>query len=320
MGNTGGASGLMTSFNFAYCSAALDTLSGGIGGKARIGFRTGYTLGANGVGNGPNGTDVGTFNLSGLPANTASSGFFGGFNCYLIGVGFGTTPVVLKDGPVGWSWQFRDVGTDGVLAATFPFISCVQSCSGPGPDNTGNMVDAVDQYCPAGTLLSTFNFGTGAPGSAYFTSVSMDMREAEAIASSNVLFNGSGVNPMILSAPTLAELGGGPDSYPKIVGPSVPWSVDLDCTGADPTKLAIWRLSFLPPTPPAASAFGEILVALNGPGKNFFAPHGGGVANLGGFPLPLDLSFYGVCWNLQGFCGDSPKGYLSNGLTQTMGF
>ncbi|HED64420.1 MAG TPA: hypothetical protein ENJ09_02585 [Planctomycetes bacterium] len=310
-GHTGGASGLLTGFAFAYCSAALDTLSGGPGGKTRIGFRTGYTLRPGPpIGLPPNGTDVGTFNLSGLPANTSYSSFLGGFTCYMFDVDLGTTPVVLEDGPVGWSWQFRDVGTDGVLAATFPFLSCVQSCSGNGPDNTGNMVNAIDVYCPAGSLLGRYSFGTGAGGSAYFASVSMDMREAEAIASANVVFNGSGTNPLILTATTTPRLG-------------QVWSVDLDCAGADPTKLAYWRISFLPPLPmPKADPprIGELLIETTGMGRVFFAPHGGGVVQLGGFPLPFDLSFYGMCWNLQGLCGDTPQCYYSNGLTQTMSF
>ena len=36
----------MTSFQFAYCSAALDPRSSGPGGKVRIGFRTGYVRGS----------------------------------------------------------------------------------------------------------------------------------------------------------------------------------------------------------------------------------------------------------------------------------
>ena len=306
VGSTGGASGLMTGFSFAYCSAARSVLSGGPGGRARIGFRAGYLAGPIPNGAGPSGTVAGTFNLSGLPANTGSSSFFGKISCYLISIDLGTQPVVLRDGPIGWSWQFRDLGTDGVLAATFPFLSCVQSCSG-NPAGGGPMADQLDRYCPPGNYLSTFSFGTSAPGSAYFTSVSMDIREAESIAPKNVTFNGSGVNPLILS----------PVSGPVL---GQPWTLVLDCNGADPSMLALWRLSYLSQPTPIPSAWGEILVALSGPGQNYVSPHGGTVAVLGGGSLPLDMSFYGVCWNVQGFCGDTPTGYLSNAVAQTVGF
>ncbi len=68
---SGGKSGFVTGFVFAYCSAALDTLSGGVGGAAELFFREGYTTGGPGIGGPPNGTEVGRFSLTGLPANTA---------------------------------------------------------------------------------------------------------------------------------------------------------------------------------------------------------------------------------------------------------
>ncbi len=314
--NAGGKSGLVTLFAFAYCSAALDTASGGVGGFARIGFREGYALGG-----GTLGTDVGTFNLSGLPAWTGCSSFFGGFACFLIGVTFGTTPLVLNDGPIGYSYQFRDLGTDGVLAKTFPFLSCVQSCTSggagsagyAGPDAMGGMVNFVDQYCPAGSLTSSFTFAT-APNGNYYTSVSMDIREIDPISASTADLGCVG-NPSILThAPAVWD------------GAAFNFDTTLDCTGFG-NSLALWRLAFAPPPPPLPSKWGTICVAITaGTGLNLPAAagappifHGGGVAVFSG-PVPQDSGLLGACWQLQGFCGNSSgTGQLSQAIVNTMG-
>jgi hypothetical protein len=135
----GNASDLMNNVVFAYCSSAKDPASGGPGGEAHLGFYEGYTVG------GPASTSVGLFHFTGLPANTSSSSFWGGFRCYYIDVQFANL-VAFADGSIGYSWLFTDVGTTGVFAATFPFLSCVQSCTGWGPDGQG-MVNLIDRYC-----------------------------------------------------------------------------------------------------------------------------------------------------------------------------
>jgi hypothetical protein len=165
---------LMRSILFAYCSANADTGSGGPGGSVRLGFYEGYT-----VGGGAPTTAVAVFTLTGLPGNTASSSFFGGFRCYFIRVTFNPT-VNFESGPIAYSWHFMDVGRDGVLAGTWPFLSCVQSCSGTGlPNGDGQgMTDTIDEYCPSGQFppRATFSFGTTSVGS-YFTSISMQIEE-----------------------------------------------------------------------------------------------------------------------------------------------
>jgi hypothetical protein len=168
-GPKGGACGtdLMEEIIFAYCSSMLSAESGGPGGTLRLGFYEGYTI----FGGAPT-TQCAAFTLSGLPANTASSSFFGGFRCFFIRVTF--DPMINcmnNDVPWGWSWRFVDVGADGILAGTWPFLSCVVSCSGAILQVDGNgMTDAIDEYCPPGFLLATFTFGTT---SGSFTSMSM---------------------------------------------------------------------------------------------------------------------------------------------------
>jgi hypothetical protein len=171
----GNASDLMNSVVFAYCSAMLTPGSGGPGGSVKLGYYEGYTL----FGGAPT-TGVASFTLTGLPGNSASSSFFGGFSCFFIRVIFGNL-VCFADGPIGYSWKFLDNGTGtinpvgAVLAGTWPFLSCVVSCSGAILQVDGQgMTDAIDEYCPPGFLLATFTFGTT---SGSFTSVSMAVEE-----------------------------------------------------------------------------------------------------------------------------------------------
>jgi len=199
-GFAGNNSDLMNNFVFAYCSAMLTPGSGGPGGTVGLGFYEGYTF----TGGSPT-TAVAQFTLSGLPGNSASSSFFGGFACYFINVTFANL-VAFADGPIGYSWHFVDTGADGTLAGTWPFLSCVVSCSGTiGQVDGQGMTDAIDEYCPPGTLRSTFTFGTT---SGSFTSMSMDVREVTDFTATRVLYNSTTTpNPDILTS-TRAIVGG----------------------------------------------------------------------------------------------------------------
>ena len=314
----GGKSGLMTGFSFAYCSAALDPASFGPGGSAVISFREGYSRGTAANSAGPSGTLVGSFAMSGLPANTAFSSFFGGFNCYLITVTLGNTPLCFggdgMGGPepsVAWAWRFADLGTDGVLAATFPFLSCVASCTeGPGSkpfvnderDGTG-MTDGIDQYCPPGSILSAFTFGTTTHGG-WFTSISMAVREAAISSQPNAVLasaaNARGVGP----AERAAE-------RRRAVAPQY----QLDCSQASANAIALFRVGFAAASP-LPSRYGTIYVPLQGfLGFNVnLGLHGRGVVNVAGGVIPKDLTLGCAPVSLQGFCGDSPLGFVSDGL------
>jgi hypothetical protein len=190
-GFRGNASDMMNDIVFAYCGALLDPSSGGPGGSVKLGFYEGYV-----VGGGTPTTAVAVFTLTGLPANTGSSSFFGGFTCYFIQVTFGTM-VCFADGAIGYSWKFLDLGLDGTLAGTWPFLSCVQSCTGPGVDGQG-MVDLIDEYCPPGTLRATFSFGTTVYGG-YFTSMSMAVDEAADLSATTGVWTGDGQDEDVCS-------------------------------------------------------------------------------------------------------------------------
>ena len=297
------ASDFVSNLLFAYCSASLDTNSGGNGGSLTLSFREGYLAGG-----GTQGTEIGRFSFTGLPANTASSSFFGGFRCFFIGVTFGNTPLCFADGAIGYGFQFDDLGTDGVLASTFPFLSCVTSCSGNGPDGIG-MIDFVDQYCPPGSLLSSFTFGTanaGGPGQT-FTSISMSIREAASTSHTTSSFDPNG-NSVSLTETAAAVLNN-------------PWNVNLDCTGQPAGGVYLIRITvFGKLGTPVILPQGALYI--NGKVQDFSGVHTGNVVNPGppsGIPIPKDLSFACLPFQVQGFCGQTGGGgQLSNALCSTV--
>ena len=156
-----------------------------------LGFYEGYTVG----GPAPT-TAAAVLNLTGLPGHTANSSFIalilgsGSATCTFLEVDLASC-VSFADGPIGYSWRFTDVGTTGVLAATFPFLACVQSCSGEGPDGQG-MVSLLDQYCPPGSAVNTFSFASSYES--FFTSITMEIREVRDAEAAAVSWNGDGAN------------------------------------------------------------------------------------------------------------------------------
>jgi hypothetical protein len=201
------ASDQMTDVVFFYCSNALDTGSGGAGGSVTLGFFEGYTV----FGGAPT-TAAAVVALTGMPANTAQGSFFSaGAGCYGLRVIF-PTMVAFADGVfMGYSWTYDDVGTDGVLGNTYPFISCIVSCSGlniatkgtaGGVGNPGGLglgedgqagLDVFDQLCTAPPVSATFTFGTTAPPFAPTTRVSLNMQVQEAgdLLATSVNYNAS---------------------------------------------------------------------------------------------------------------------------------
>jgi hypothetical protein len=281
-GFAGNGSDLMDRVVFAYCSSAQGVPSGGPGGAATLGFYEGYT-----VGGGAASTNVGTFGLTGLPANTASSSFFGGFTCYFIQLTFANL-VPFADGAIGYSWQFDDVGTTGTLAATFPFLSCVQSCTGPGVDAQG-MTDLVDQYCPPGSLLSTFSFGTY-PTGGYFTSISMDVRESTDSESVATSWNSEAINVDTLTSNAITVGGtwttGVTINHPHGASGALAMKVRGSCyNGPNATSPVGGR-------PVELLTQGGIALALSG-------SHNGSSGSFPAFAVPAVQAYCGLGWACQ---------------------
>jgi hypothetical protein len=190
---------------FFYCSTALDTLSGGIGGSASLEFYEGYTV----TGGRPT-TFVVSIGMSQMPANTVDGDptVITGAGCWGLRIEFQPMITTFQDQTFhGYSWQFDDEGTVSGLAKTFPFLSCIVSCSGlniltkgtaggiGGPIGAGEdgqgMIDVIDQFCTAPVTAASFSFGTTATPWAPTTRVSVNMRINEAIdaATTNLNYN-----------------------------------------------------------------------------------------------------------------------------------
>jgi hypothetical protein len=306
-----GESSYVSGFIFAYCSAAQDPISGGPGGSAQLFFNQGYTNGSASPNNPGVSTDVARVLITGLPANTGNSSFFGGFRCFFITIGFGQT-FCLPDGNIGYGWKFIDQGTPGVLAQTWPFLSCVQSCTGTGPDGLG-MVDQVNQFCPPGFLLSTFTFGAGYPGG-YFTSISMDIREA--------LSTGAFTSATFAQTPArpLTDIADNATVGPNIGDPNARYGVSLDCSSAGINGL--FRIDIRPGLVAAGipTGFQGTLLYATGPVlTKFTGAHAMNAQSTPVLQLPKDLSFACLPYTNQGWCQDAPVGFLSNALRETIG-
>lgn len=282
------ASDLMSSVVLAYCSSMLDVHSGGPGSSFKLGFYEGYTAGG-----GSSSTAVLAITLTGLPANSVSSSFFGSCRPHALRLQLDQL-VSFADGPIGYSWRFLDVGTSGPLSGTFPWLACVASCTGPGPDAQG-MTPGVDRYCPPGTLLPPLPPST-------FQSLAISIEEAcdrtATIVNSNSL---SQPNPDILT------------SDPVIVGQ--PWTASLTL-GLARTKAAQWTVLFghSPVNPPNGAAvptftsglnFGTspsgrmLLCFLQNPGPSLSGTHSGvagSTSTLAPHVIPPDLALVSVFW------------------------
>ena len=301
------ASDLMNNVVFAYCSVIADPASGGPGGSVLMGFFEGYTAG----GPAPT-TAVALFNLTGLPGHTGNSSFIalvngaGGATCYFLNLIFANC-ISFADGNIGYSWGFADLGTTSVLAATFPFLSCVQSCSGTGPDTQG-MVDTIDQYCPPGGAVNTFSFGTTAFGS-YFTSISMDVREvadATAVATS---WNSQGINTDVLSSNTIR------------IGAN--WQVNITLGHAHgvsgPTNVKVRGTCINGPNLTSPTGH-PVEVLTSGPISLTLADaHNGTVTSYNPFSVPCDITLVGLGWAAQGTVVGGGRADLSNARCGTVG-
>ena len=277
------ASDLMSEVVFFYCSAALDVASGGAGGSVTLGFYEGYTV----FGGAPT-TTAALVPLRGMPANTSQGSFSTGpAACFGLSVTFPTL-VPFADGVfIGYSWQFDDLGTDG-LGQTFPVLACVASCSGlaPGSVDGQGMQDLMDKFCTTPSVQSTFSFGT-IGGSR--TSVNMEIREASDLAATNVNYNASVTPNTDLLSATKAILG-------------ATWTVTLSripATAAGTITLTLKRAKHPLPNGGVAGSppFGRVLIAgallATLPGV-----HNGSTGSVS-VGVPLEIAYCGLHFTTQ---------------------
>jgi len=280
------SSDLLSSFVVAYCSTKLDPSLGGPGGTIRLGLYEGYTRG----GATPSGTLVHTFTLTGLPAHSRDSSFYGGMSCYLLEVEL--SPMLpFADGPIGYSWEFADLGSDGILGGTFPFLSASSSCSavaydlGQAPYRCCSNRPA-DAYRADGTLdavWTTFPY-------CYPFAIGIALKEAADVGATSAPFVGSGVNVDVLNA------------SPPVVG--APWSAEVVLGHAHGSggsvHLALRTSAFDGPT--LVSPFGgrAIEPLTSGPLlATFVLAHDGSRSDPLSVPVPPSLALVGSSFAAQ---------------------
>ncbi len=320
------ASDLMASVFFYYCSSALDVASGGLGGSVTLGFYEGYTV----FGGAPT-TTAAVVALTGMPASSKQGSWFSGTAaCFGLTVNFDPLLPFADGAFVGYSWNYTDVGTDGVLGNTYPFTACVVSCSafsifnpsftgfggagtasGLGEDGQG-MYDVWVQVCPVGPHsggVNSFSFGTnGTPGGfGTRSSVNMAIREASDLATTNVNYNAlTSPNADTLTA-TNATLG-------------TRWTLTL--TRAVVSAAGVMTINVrrnkggpngLPPTPPVT---GRVLIA--GPFLASLPGSHNGTTGSVGQDVPLDITFCSLHFAAQArVAGGGIR--LSSGVEGTVG-
>jgi len=296
-GHAGNASDLVARAQFAYWTVKQDPNLGGPGGSVRLGFYEGYTPG----GATPT-TTVAVFTLTGLPGTSSSSTFPSGLRGYFLALDF-PTPLAFADGPIGYSWRFIDTDLGGVDGGTGPFLTCVLSCSGSGPDAVGQM-GPHDIYSPPGTLVAPFP----AP-----LTQSMELFEIGDFSASVAPVVGDGVNQDVLTA------------TPVIVGQ--PWSVTLAIPGGahhhgpgGPFVLRVRTTAINGPTfnSPLGGRPTEALIA--GPLLALFTTtQNGSTGSIGPLPIPLSIAIVDTPWAAQATVIGGGFGDLSLGVGGRVG-
>ena len=296
-GHAGNASDLVARAQLAYWSVKQDPSLGGPGGSVRLGFYEGYTPG----GATPT-TTVAVFTLTGLPGNSASSSFPAGLRSYFLTLDFGTA-LSFADGPIGYSWRFIDTDLGGVDGGTGPFLSCVLSCSGGGPDAFGQM-GPHDIYSPPGTLVAPFPVSV---------TESMELFEIGDFAATVAPVVGDGVNQDVLTA------------APAVIGQ--PWSVTLTIPGGahhhgpgGPFVLRVRTSAINGPTfnSPLGGRPTEALIA--GPLlAQFTTTQHGITGSVGPVPIPLLIAIVDTPWAAQATVIGGGFGDLSRGVAGRVG-
>jgi len=144
-----GLSSIVSNFNFAYASSALDTSVAGPGAALTVTFYTNWTGFGADSGNCP----VATFAFSGMPGFSGTSTGIGSGYAFTVDLS-GGFEFCLPDGRFGYGYRSTDPGQTG------PFL-CLTGDGLGGPEPTTGNEDAFDIWAPdtKGVNVGTFFFG-----------------------------------------------------------------------------------------------------------------------------------------------------------------
>jgi hypothetical protein len=275
-------SGLVRRVTIGFGSNAIDPSAGGPGGAISFALYQGTE------GFGVLGTEVFRRTISGLPNNHGHLPMF-------LTIDFGTQPLRLADGNIGWGF----LQLDGV---TGPFLV-------RAPKRILGTANAMDLYAigPASRseYLGTFNYSGGCTDPFFSLCASQWLQLEEVPArevAASVIRNGSGVNPVLLHETLPARLG-------ELWAANL---VALDSLGRPlPTVLFLSNSAF----GPQPSRFGELLIDL---AQQVGSPRIG-TSGYTGF-IPANLALAGRRIFMQGFVQDPAGEFLTNSLRVTVGY
>lgn len=217
--------GRLRNVTLFYVSEAIDASAGGPGGTLQFALYGGTT------GFGSPGTELFRRTITGLPSGSV-------FGNYLT-LDFGTEPLPLGNGPIGWGFLQLDGDTGPARVRA--------------PRGLLGTIDGLDFYSPgpasAATYVGTFNYGgaTGCHCANMF--IQLDEIADDEVAETTVV-NGSGVNPVLLE-----------EVFPPRVGHFWVERVDVPQVGGvgtPPFTVLATTAGLLPA--PVATPFGELLV------------------------------------------------------------
>jgi hypothetical protein len=279
-------------FTIAYRSEALDVTQGGPGAAFSIALYTGS------AGFGQPGTEVFRRTFTGMPGYDAPESptvlypYPDAEPLVLVTVDFGTEPMPLSDGAFGWSFLQLDGDTGPVLVRA--------------PRQLLGTLDAMDIYSPGpatpATYVGTFNYG-GSPSANMW--IQLDEIATDEVANSTT-FNGTGVNPALLSEILPARIG---HVWAARINATVPQIY------ASPYTILLTSAAA---SAPIASRFGEVLVD---PAQFLGRPQFGEAGY--SFALPPDTSLVGFRFFVQGIVLPpiaSPAIRLTNALSVRVGY
>ena len=283
-----GASGLVRTLTYGMSTTNVQVSSGGPG--HRIGMR--LFVGATGGAPGELGTLVADYTFQGDYGNPPGGILATAFLEVTL-----PTPLQLPDGPLGWSYVYKEAATDPTLVLTSGSF-----CNTGSPDPVTGTYDC----------LGDWNYPAGEPGGFFFASVRPAFGQSS-------LYLKLSEAPSLLASAVQRNAAPNPNVYTAdrpIVGET--WDAQVDTTVSGHNLAVIFGFDTAIQVPLGG---GQVLLALDaGSGELLGQSTQAGPLASFAIPVPLDASFVGSALSTQAilFGGTTPFA-LSNALDLVIG-
>jgi hypothetical protein len=275
--------GMVQCLTIAYRTTAVDTSFGGPGAALSFGLYR-NTRGFN-----RNGVQIFRQTFVGLPGVPPGTGTHDAAFVFLT-IDFGTTPISLPDGPIGWGYLLLD-NADPATATGALLVTA--------PNTATGVIDALDVFSPGpastGTYTGTYNFSSvcNHPPCCPHASTYLQITE---VPPGGLQYNGSGTNPMVLS-----------EVLPPRLGQA--WVSNIDLTGQPTGTDSLLWVSVASLATPIASPYGEILID---PAQRITPVFVSGSLHV--IPVPNDPALNGLVLHTQGAMRSGGAFVLTNAV------